>query len=252
MKKTALIFSVSGFLLTASVQADTLLGLYVGADGWRTSTEGSFADSNQLQNFNFSDKTQTSYYVALEHPLPLIPNIRLQHNELESSGLTSLNTDFSFGGANFAADTQLQNQTDLTNTDYVLYYEILDNDLVSLDLGINGKYLNGTVAVAEPGANGMVASERASQLIPMVYASAIVGLPLTGLDVFTQGSYVSLDGNRIYDVQAGVAYAVLDNLAVNMRLKLGYRAMNLRLDDIDNVYADLDFKGVFAGIELHF
>jgi hypothetical protein len=37
-----------------------------------------------------------------------------------------------------------------------------------------------------------------------------------------------------------------------MRLKLGYRAMNLRLDDVDNLHADLDFKGVFAGIELHF
>ncbi|PKM19096.1 MAG: hypothetical protein CVV11_11885 [Gammaproteobacteria bacterium HGW-Gammaproteobacteria-15] len=252
MKKTALILSVSGFLLTGPVQADTLLGLYVGADGWRTSADGGFANSSQIQNFNFSDKTQKSYYVALEHPLPFVPNIRLQHNQLESSGSTSLNTAFSFAGNTFAAGTELQNQTKLTNTDYVLYYEILDNDLVSLDLGINGKYINGTVAVAETDANGMAASQRASQLIPMVYASAIVGLPLTGLDVFTQGSYVSLDGNRIYDVQAGVAYAVLDNLAVNMRLKLGYRAMNLRLDDVDNLHADLDFKGIFAGIELYF
>lgn len=252
MKKTALILAVSGVLLTGPVQADTLLGFYVGADGWRTSADGGVANNNQIQGFTFSDKTQTSYYVALEHPLPVIPNIRLQHNDLESSGLTTLDTDFSFAGATFAAGTQLQNQTELTNTDYVLYYEILDNDLVSLDLGINGKYINGTVAVAETGANGMAAAQRASQLIPMVYASAIVGLPLTGLDVFTQGSYVSLDGNRVYDVQAGVAYAVLDNLAVNMRLKLGYRAVNLRLDDVDNLHADLDFKGVFAGIELHF
>lgn len=252
MKNTALILAVSGLLVTGTAQADTLLGLYVGADGWRTSTAGGFANSSQLQGFNFSDKTQNAYYAALEHPLPLIPNIRLQHNQLESSGLTNLNTDFTFADTTFTSGIAIQNQTDLTNTDYVLYYEILDNDLVSLDLGINGKYIKGTVAVAETGAAGMQASQQASQLIPMLYASAIVGLPLTGLDVFTQGSYVSLDGNRIYDVQAGVAYAVLDNLAVNMRLKLGYRAMNLQLDDIDNLHADLDFKGVFAGLELHF
>lgn len=252
MKKTALILSVSGVLLTGAVQADTILGLYVGADGWRTSADGGVANSSQLQGLNFADKTQTSYYVALEHPLPLVPNIRLQHNQLESSGVTSLNTDFTFNNTTFAAGTLLQNDTKLTNTDYVLYYEVLDNDLVSLDLGINGKHIKGTVAVAGTAANGLATSQRASQLIPMLYASAIVGLPLTGLDVFTQGSYVSLDGNRVYDVQAGVAYAVLDNLAVNMRLKLGYRAVNVQLDDVDNLHADIDFKGVFAGIELHF
>ena len=170
MKKTALILSVSGLLLTGAAQADTLLGLYVGADGWRTSADGGFANNSQLQSFNFSDKTQKSYYVALEHPLPFIPNIRLQHNQLESSGSTSLDGDFTFAGATFAADTQLQNQTELTNTDYVLYYEILDNDLVSLDLGINGKYINGTVAVAETGADCMAESLRSSHLIPILYA----------------------------------------------------------------------------------
>lgn len=252
MKKTVLVLSLSGALLAGTAQADTLLGLYLGADGWRTSTDGSFAGNDQMQSFNFNDKTQTSYYVALEHPLPLIPNIRLQHNQLESAGVTNLTADFSFAGESFTADTQLQNQVDLTNTDYVLYYEILDNDLVSIDLGINGKHINGTVAVAETAAGGMAASQRVSQIIPMAYGAAIVGLPLTGLDVFAQGSVIAYDGSRIYDMQAGVAYALLDNLAVDLRVKVGYRAVNLRLDDIDDFYADLNFKGVFAGLELHF
>lgn len=252
MKKTVLMLSLSGVLLTGNAQADTLLGLYMGADGWRTSTDGSFAGNDQQQSFNFTDKTQTSYYVALEHPLPLVPNIRLQHNQLESAGITGLTADLSFAGESFTVDTEVRNQVDLTNTDYVLYYEILDNDLVSLDFGVNGKHINGTVAVAETAANGMAVSQRVSQIIPMAYASAMVGLPLTGLDVFAQGSLISYDGSRLYDMQAGVAYALLDNLAVDLRVKVGYRAVNLRLDDIDDLYADLDFKGVFAGVELHF
>lgn len=252
MKKTALMLALSSTLLAGTVQADTLLGLYIGADGWSTATEGSFANTEQLQQFNFSDKTQKSYYVALEHPLPLLPNIRLQHTQLQSAGITGLSADFSFAGESFAVDTQIQNQVDLTNTDYVLYYEILDNSLLSLDFGVNAKYIDGQVAVAETSANGVVAVQDASALIPMLYGSAIVGLPLTGLDLFAQGSFVSYDGSRVYDVQAGVAYALLDNLAVDLRLKVGYRAANLRLDDIDNLYANLDFKGVFAGVELHF
>lgn len=252
MKHSVLMLALAGSLVTTAAQADTLLGLYIGADGWRTSTDGSFANDDQLQSFNFNDKTQSSYYVALEHPLPLLPNIRLQHNQLESNGLTALNASFSFAGETFAVDTDIANQVDLTNTDYVLYYEILDNDLVSLDLGINAKHIDGSVAVADLGGSGAVAVQDASTFIPMLYTSAIVGLPLTGLELFANGSFVSYDGSRVYDMQAGVAYALLDNLAVDLRLKLGYRAVNLRLDDIDNLYADLDFKGAFAGIELHF
>ncbi|MEO3678104.1 TIGR04219 family outer membrane beta-barrel protein [Rheinheimera fenheensis] len=252
MKHSVLMLALAGSLVTTAAQADTLLGLYIGADGWRTSTDGSFANNEQLQSFNFNDKTQSSYYVALEHPLPLLPNIRLQHNQLESNGLTVLNASFSFAGETFAVDTDIANQVDLTNTDYVLYYEILDNDLVSLDLGINAKHIDGSVAVADLGGSGAVAVQDASTFIPMLYTSAIVGLPLTGLELFANGSFVSYDGSRVYDMQAGVAYALLDNLAVDLRLKLGYRAVNLRLDDIDNLYADLDFKGAFAGIELHF
>jgi outer membrane protein len=252
MKHSVLMLALAGSLVTTAAQADTLLGLYIGADGWRTSTDGSFANDEQLQSFNFNDKTQSSYYVALEHPVPLLPNIRLQHNQLESNGVTALNASFSFAGETFAVDTDIANQVDLTNTDYVLYYEILDNDLVSLDLGINAKHINGSVAVADLGAGGAVAVQDTSTFIPMFYSSAIVGLPLTGLELFANGSFVSYDGSRVYDMQAGVAYALLDNLAVDLRLKLGYRAVNLRLDDIDNLYADLDFKGAFAGIELHF
>jgi len=252
MKKTALMLSLSGVLLTGAAQADTLLGIYIGVDGWRSKAEGSFANSDQLQQFNFNDKTQSSYYVALEHPLPLIPNIRLQHNPLEANGSTLLNSDFSFAGQLFTANSQLRNSVDLTSTDYILYYEIADNDLISLDLGLNGKYIKGSVAVAQAANSTSIAVQNASEVIPMLYTSAVVGLPMTGLDIFAQGSFISYDGSRIYDAQAGLAYAALDNLAVDLRVKVGYRAVNLRLDDIDDLYANLDFTGVFAGVEFHF
>ncbi|WP_445767627.1 TIGR04219 family outer membrane beta-barrel protein [Rheinheimera sp.] len=252
MKKTALILSLSSMLLGGAAQADTILGIYAGADGWRTAAEGSFASSDEMQTFNFADKTQQSFYLALEHPVPLLPNVRIQHNPLESEGLSNISAGFNFAGETFTADTQVRNQVDLTSTDYVLYYEILDNDLISIDFGINGKYIDGYVAVAETSANGLDAGQDVSQWLPMLYTSAAVGLPLTGVTVFANGSFLSYDGSRVYDAQAGIAYALLDNLAVDLTLKLGYRAVNLRLDDIDDLYANLDFKGVFAGIELHF
>ena len=252
MKKTALMLSLSSALICGSAVADTLLGLYVGADMCQPSASGSFANDNQLQEFNFNDESQLSYYAALEHPVPLLPNLRLQHNPLESDGITTINADFTFAGETFNAQTELSNQIDLTSTDYVLYYEVLDNDLISLDLGINAKHLDGSVAVSESANANRIAVQQASQWIPMLYTSATIGLPLTGLEIFAEGSFVSYDGSRLFDAQGGFAYAMLDNLAVDLRLKLGYRAVNLRLDDIDDLYADLNFRGIYAGVELHF
>lgn len=252
MKKTALMLSLGSVLMAGSAQADTLLGIYIGADGWQTSADGSFAQTELQQHFNFKDKTQTSYYLALEHPLPFLPNIRLQHNQLSAAGTSEISAGFSLGGDTFASNTTVRNDVDLTNTDYVLYYELFDNSVFSFDLGINAKYVKGDVSVAETVENGASAQQRISQIVPMLYTSAAVGLPLTGLELFARGSAVSYDGSRLYDVQGGLAYALLDNLAVDMTLKLGYRAVNMRLDDVDDLYADLKFNGVFAGIELHF
>lgn len=252
MKNTALLLSLGSVLIGGAAQADTLLGIYAGADGWRSAAQGSFADNNQLQAFNFNDKTQQSFYLAFEHPVPLLPNIRLQHNPLEANGVSTINAGFSLAGQVFADDVQVNNAVDLTSTDYVLYYEILDNGLVSVDLGVNGKYIDGQVSVTEVAANGAAAVQDTSTWIPMLYTSAAVGLPFTGLQLFANGSYISYDGSRLYDAQAGIAYSVLDNLALDMTVKLGYRTVNLTLDDIDDLYADLSFKGLFAGVEFHF
>ena len=51
--------------------------------------------------------------------------------------------DFNFNGHDFKGNVTAY--TDLSNTDFVLYYEILDNDIVSLDLGAAYKLMNGSL-----------------------------------------------------------------------------------------------------------
>ena len=40
--------------------------------------------------------------------------------------------------------------------------------------------------------------------------------------------------------------------AVDMTLQVGYRNVTVDIEDLDDVYADMEFDGVFAGLELHF
>ena len=255
MKKYCLAAALSMACLAPTAQADTLLGLYLGVDGWRSDNSGSFAQNDNLQNFNYDDETFISYYAALEHPVPLVPNFKFKYTELELNGSTTLDDTFSFGDADYVVGTQVGTVSDLSHIDYILYYEIFDNDLVSIDLGLNAKQFDGDIVVTGTSQNGGPAStERVdfSGFVPLVYGRAEVGLPLTGMSVFFEGSMLAIDDSKVQDYQVGIAYALLDNLAVDLDVKAGYRSMTLELDDVDDIYTDIDASGPFAGIQVHF
>lgn len=251
MKKTLLAASFALFTC-AQAQADTLLGLYIGGQAWANEASGSFGEGGLEQSaFNFDDKTQGSYFVAFEHPIPLIPNIKVASTTLDTVGGTTLNSSFSFGDTIYSANTPLNTTLEASYIDYTLYYELLDNDLLTFDFGLTGRDLDTYIHVVEP-LTTVESDMSASGIIPMLYLSTVIGLPFTGFNVFAEGNFVSYDDQTIYDVQAGVSYELLDNVAVDLDLTLGYRTVKLELDDLDNFYSDLTFDGVFAGAILHF
>ncbi|MGJ8691604.1 MAG: TIGR04219 family outer membrane beta-barrel protein [Thalassotalea sp.] len=248
MKKTIIAAGLTALMAT-SAQADTLLGLYVGGSIWNAEASGSFGQQGSSEStFNLEDEKNSNFYAALEHPIPLIPNLKLSSTDLTTKGNGTV--DFSFGGADFNGD--VNTDIDLSYVDYTLYYEIFDNDLLSIDVGITGRNFDGEIMVSDssdPSNNG---SLDVSGVVPMVYLSTVVGLPFTGFNVFAEGNLLSFDDHTLYDYQAGISYEVLDNIAVDFNINLGYRATKLELSDLDDLNTNLDFKGLFLGAELHF
>lgn len=249
MKKASFLVLALWLGQAAPVAADTVLGIYAGVDYWATGSEGGFANSSNLQSFRFDDHAAQSYFVALEHLVPVLPNVRLQYQNLNNRGDTTLASDFRFADVDFTVGSQLHTELDLSHTDYILYYELLDNALVELDLGVAAKHLQGEVRIQ---AQNRRALQDVSQWLPLLYLDAKVGFPGTGLDVFTSGQATRFRGSHYYDVQAGIGYQLIDNLLVDVRLKAGYRVIDLQLDDLDNLYTELEFHGVFAGVTIHF
>lgn len=233
------------------VKADTVLGLYVGAQGWNMETEGGFAQNESIANFTFDDKTNTSFYAALEHPIPLLPNIKLIRTTLDTSGNTELDGTFTFGNEVYTVSSRLQTNADLTTTDIILYYELLDNDVVSFDVGINGKQVDGEFRVVDTDTQ-QSSIESFDGIIPMIYSRIAVGLPLTGLGAYAEGSFLSIDDNTFSDYQVAITYNFIETLAIDMSIQAGYRATRLELDDLDDIYTDLEFKGAFVGLQFHF
>lgn len=242
MKKRLFAACVATMLSTAA-SADTLLGVYVGGHVWQSDASGSFGETSEQNTFDFDDETNGSFYAALEHPLPFVPNIRVSSTSIETAGAGTL--DIAFDNVLGEATTVF----DTSYIDYTLYYEIFDNDLISIDVGLTARDLDADITVT----NGTDEGELAvSGIIPMLYVAAQIGFPATPFNVFADGNFLAIDDNTVHDVQLGIGYEVIDNIAVDVDLTLGYRSVSLELDDLDNFNSDLEFDGIFLGAEVHF
>ena len=145
MKKIALAVTLASILST-NVQADAL-GIYLGGQIWDNQASGTFGDGSSQVDFNLADQTQNSFFIAFEHPVPLIPNIRIASTTLETEGSTTLNTEFEFDGQTFSENTNVNADFNISYVDYTLYYELFDNDLISFDFGLTGRDFDGDVTV---------------------------------------------------------------------------------------------------------
>lgn len=251
MKKTVLALGLAAMMST-SAQADTLLGLYIGGQAWASKASGSFGDgSNNQSAFDFNDEVQGSFFVAFEHPIPLIPNAKISSTTLDTIGGTQVAKSFNFNGQTYSANATLDTTLEASYIDYTLYYELFDNDLLVFDFGLTARDLDTYIKVAEP-ATLYTSDLSASGYIPMAYLSTVIGLPFTGFNFFAEANFITYDDQTVYDAQAGISYELIDNLAVDVDLTFGYRTVKLELNDLDDFYSDLTFDGFFAGAIVHF
>ncbi len=255
MKKIALAAALATVLST-NVQADAL-GIYLGGQVWDNQASGTFGDGSSQVDFNLVDEKQNSFFIAFEHPLPLIPNARIASTSLETNGMTTLTEDFKFDDETFVKGADVNADFNVSYVDYTLYYELFDNDLLSFDFGITARDFDGDVSVSTQLTSGSTTTTvsdtiAVTDIVPMLYVATNVGLPLTGLNLYAQGNFLSIDDHTLYDYEVGVSYELIDNMVVDMNINAGYRAVKLELDDLNDLYSDIEFDGVFVGATIHF
>ena len=234
--------------LAAPMAHADLIGLYAVADGWRYDGTADIAQTGTTpEHFELGNKTVPSLAVAFEHPAPLVPNVRVQYTALKGNDtLNSLLFKFDnkvyVGNVNFDLDA--------STVDLIAYYELLDN-VVSVDVGLGAKLIKGDLK-ASGNLNTTSSTVSVNQTIPVVYANATVKLPFTGFSANATGNGMSYKGSSITDLSAAVQYKLVDVPGFDFNVRAGYRQVHLKLDDVDNIDADVTFKGPFLGVQAHF
>ncbi|WP_373080225.1 TIGR04219 family outer membrane beta-barrel protein [Zhongshania sp.] len=241
MQKRLIALAILAASASVSSQAD-IIGATAGAYMWKQSWEGDVKAGSDGIDMNddlgYDDETGKSFYVALEHPVPVLPNIRLQSTDLDISEKGTLTKSYTFDGKVYAQSEEVDSTTDLSHIDGTFYYEILDN-WVNLDVGLTVRMFDGEVSIK--GASGEGAIEIDAPL-PMAYVNARFELPLTGLYASALGNVIAYGDNKVTDMTLALGY----ELGI-VGLELGYRNFDVQLED-DNEEANVTVDGYFLGV----
>ena len=230
--------------LPVTATAD-VIGAKIGAGVWDHEPSGTIesttdsASTDLAANLGLESDQENYFYVAVEHPVPLLPNVKIQKTALTNKSSTPGTANFTFNGNTYTGGVGTASLT-LDQTDYILYWELLDN-VVSLDIGINAKQVDGEAVLDGD-------TTTFSGTVPMGYAALELAFPGTSLSLAAEISAAKLGDSEISDTVVKLNY----DMVANLGLELGMRTQTVKLSDLGGINSNMKFDGIFAGLYLDF
>lgn len=250
--------SIAAAAITLATTANAgFAGVNFGVGGGQFNTEdptGSYTDgltgtSLDLQNTLALEGASNTYaWAYLEHPLPVIPNIRFEMNAEKYEGAGSLTQ--TFYGQDFTGN--INSVADISSNDIILYWGVPGIGLAStatpgvdfdLDFGIGAKLFDGEVSINSE-VPGVGFTEVIDQPIPYGYLSGRVEAFGAGLE--GQVKYVKYDVNEYSDMQIKVDYTFPVTPVIDLGVEAGYKTTSLTVD-VNDLQADISTSGLFFG-----
>jgi len=242
---------IKGLIVTSMLATLTnadFLGAQIGYSAWNAKTTGDIrkgGDSISLENdLGLVSQTNGFYYASFDHPLPFIPNIKLQQTNYSTNGNSTISKNLTFAGTTYNINDTLKTDLTLNQTDLTMYYRILDN-WINIDLGLTIKNVDGNLKIKTTLKNS---DESFDFVVPLVYSKLQLDLPFSGLSTEAEINFISYAGNTFSDIKAGLLYEFDSGIGIN----LGYRSEKLTIDDINDVYGTINNHGAYAGVFYHF
>jgi outer membrane protein len=242
--RNRLVFATLLCLTAASANAD-FVGLNIGFSHWAPDLSGNFNSKNDApidlkKDLGVNDPSQTSLILILEHPIPVLPNVKYQNLDLEASGSNTLNRNIQFNDQSYASGTQVNSTFDLSHDDIVLYYEVIDN-WINLDLGIDIKRFDGQVGID---GNNIAVDET----VPLLYISARFDLPFSGFYAGADLNHFSSGDDSANDSTLLLGY----ESSIGLGIEGGLKTFSLDLNNADNIDTNIEYEGLYLNGFFHF
>lgn len=244
MNKVKMLTAATALSLPLAAGADVIGGT-IEVSYWQGGYDGDIVSRSDnetvsLENdLNYDDVGAVEFAASFEHPVPILPNIKVKRISLDETADSTVT--FNFDGNNFSTD--IKSELDLSHSDVILYYEVLDN-WVNLDLGLGAKKFDGELRVEDAADTSVTEID---ETIPMLYANAAFDLPFTGLSFGAELSAVSYSGDSITDAKLRLR----QNISVAF-VELGYRQFAIDIEDVSDIDVDADISGVYISTGLDF
>ena len=254
MKKIATA-ALLGVTLSATLGTPALAksptGFAVGGGSLNFDVSGTFADVDSggtdidlEQDLGLEGGNGSYFYVAIEHGVPLLPNVRLAVTELEEEADVVLDSTIVIDGQPFPENTFVHTEADLSHTDLTLYYAVLEG-AIDLDLGMTARKFDGGITTTGRNIFGSVsATQSIDTLVPLLYGMVQFNVPNTGLYVAADGSALSWDGSSFYDLRLKAGYL----FSMGLGLEVGYRKIDMQLDNVEGTDADITLDGQYMAL----
>ncbi len=250
-----------GFAVVSAAAAD--LSISAGGGVWRNEGDGElrFKDnpSVDVDYLDYDDENRGYVWAELRHPVPFLPNLRLEYVDLKFSA----HSDHAFAWENIIFDTDTATETKLTQVDMVLFYNVASVSWFDLDLGVDVKYIDFEFDADGSGKSFDDPSKTAEYsvhededlFVPFVYGKVRFNIPESNFGIEGNARYITYKDSDALDTSIKIDY-LFDVKPVKFGIELGYRYESIDIDEDDfsglTFDIDIDIKGFFAGVVCKF
>jgi outer membrane protein len=246
MKKLLAVAIVAAIPMMA--QADLLFTAKAGASSWNAEATGDIDGDVDVgeDGLNLDSENNNVLFFAFEHPLPLIPNIKIMKTDLNLTGEGS--ADYTFLGQPFLNE-KTTSQFDLSHTDFTLYWGVpLPIPYLDINFGLTTRQFDGIVSVK----GNDTGNEKTADLdfaLPMGYLNVDLDTPF-GIYARADLNAITYGGNGISDMAIAVGYT-LPIPFIDVNLEAGRRVISVKTDeDTTDVETDIEVAGLFFGLNV--
>ncbi len=230
-------------------QADLLFTIDAGASMWNAEASGDVDGAVDLgkDGLNLDSEANNVLFASFEHPIPMIPNVKVMKTDLDLTGDGS--STYTFLGQTYTGATA--SQLDLSHTDFTLYWGVpLPIPFFDINFGLTARQFDGVVSVTDKTTNTET-KEDLSFTMPMGYLNVDFDSHF-GVYARAELNALSFDGNGVTDTSLAVGYTLpLPIPFLDINLEGGYRTIDVMTDkDTAGVETNVDVSGMFAGLNI--